>query len=63
MKNGYKEDAGEKFYNYYSVANWKDGKGNKVKNWKQKAQAVWFKDENKIEVKRLLGQTSSGMVW
>lgn len=63
LQNGYKEDAGEKFYNYYSVANWKDGKGNKVKNWKQKAQAVWFKDENKIEVKRLLGQTSSGMVW
>ena len=24
------------------------GKGNKVKNWKQKAISVWFKDENKL---------------
>jgi hypothetical protein len=47
-ENGYSDIAAKKFYNYYSVSNWKDGKGNEVKNWKQKAQAVWFKDENKI---------------
>ena len=29
-------------------SDWKDSKGNKVKNWKQKMQSVWFKDENKI---------------
>lgn len=46
--NGYKKEAAEKFYNYYSIADWKDSKGNKVKNWKQKAQSVWFKPENKI---------------
>lgn len=48
FENGYSEIAAQKFFDYYSIANWKDSKGNKVKNWKQKAQAVWFKDENKI---------------
>lgn len=33
----------EKFYEYYSVADWKDSKGNKVKNWKQKMIANWEK--------------------
>lgn len=47
-ENGYSEMTAKKFYDYYSVASWKDSKGNKVKNWKQKAQAVWFKPENKI---------------
>jgi len=50
FKNGYKREAGTKAYNYYSIANWQDSKGNKVKNWKQKMQAVWFKDEHRIMV-------------
>jgi hypothetical protein len=49
FENGYSEISAQKFYDYYSVASWKDSKGNKVKNWKQKAQAVWFKTENKIQ--------------
>lgn len=49
FENGYSETSAQKFFDYYSVASWKDSKGNKVKNWKQKAQAVWFKDENKIK--------------
>lgn len=48
LENGYSENSAKKFYDYYSIANWKDSKGNQVKNWKQKAQAVWFKPENKI---------------
>lgn len=48
LENGYTEISAKKFFDYYSVANWKDSKGNVVKNWKQKAQAVWFKPENKI---------------
>lgn len=48
FENGYSEISAQKFFDYYSIANWKDSKGNKVKNWKQKAQAVWFKPENKI---------------
>ena len=50
--SGYRKEVAEKFYNYYDVAGWRDAKGNKVKNWKQKAQAVWFKDENKIGKKK-----------
>lgn len=49
-ENNYKEETAIKFYQSYSVANWVDSKGNKVKNWKQKAINVWFKDENKINL-------------
>jgi hypothetical protein len=45
--NGYSKEAGEKAFNYYSLANWHDSKGNKIKNWKQKMNGVWFKEENK----------------
>lgn len=47
-ENGYKRETGIKAYNYYNAANWKDSKGNQVRNWKQKMIAVWFKDENKV---------------
>lgn len=47
-ENGYTESSAEKSFNYYSVSDWVDGKGNKVKNWKQKMQGVWFKPENRI---------------
>ena len=50
-ENGYSEISAERSFNYYSIADWHDSKGNKVKNWKQKMQSVWFKDENKIEIK------------
>jgi len=42
----YLESAAIKFWEYYDSANWKDGKGNQVKNWRQKAIGVWFKKEN-----------------
>lgn len=48
FEKGYSESSAEKAFDYYDVANWIDGKGNKVKNWKQKMNGVWFKDENKI---------------
>ena len=51
-ENGYTQESAIKFFNYYSVANWNDAKGNKVKNWKQKAQSVWFKPENKIQIQK-----------
>lgn len=47
--NGYAKEAGAKAFRYYDTAGWKDSKGNKVKNWKQKMQGVWFKDENKAK--------------
>lgn len=49
IENGYSEEAGKKFHEYYSTGNWKDSKDKQVKNWKGKAVAVWFKDENKIK--------------
>ena len=53
VENGYTQVAGEKAFRFYNEANWVDSKGNKVRNWKQKMQGVWFKDENKAkEVKK-----------
>jgi len=44
-ENGYVN--GEKAWNYYNDADWRDSKGSPVKNWKQKMRGVWFKDENR----------------
>lgn len=38
-------DLAEKFFEYYTVSNWVDGKGNKVKSWKQKF-LTWIGREN-----------------
>jgi hypothetical protein len=46
--NGYSN--ADKAFQFYNEANWHDSKGNKVKNWKQKMQGVWFKEENKIKI-------------
>lgn len=43
MERGNEVDA-QRVFDYYSSANWKDGRGNPVKNWKQKIIAVWEKD-------------------
>jgi CRISPR-associated helicase Cas3 len=48
-EKGYNEEIAIKFYESYTVANWIDSKGNKVKNWKQKAINVWFREEHKIK--------------
>lgn len=48
-ENGYNNISANKFFNFYNVSDWFDSKGNPVINWKQKAQSVWFKDENKIQ--------------
>lgn len=37
----------KKFYDYYAVSDWKDSKGNKVKNWKQKVITWEKRDSNK----------------
>lgn len=50
IENGYTKESGLKAFNYYSSSNWKDSKGNQVKNWKQKMIGVWFKEENKISL-------------
>lgn len=35
----------QKFFDYYTVGNWKDAKGNAVKNWKQKL-LTWERKDN-----------------
>lgn len=52
-ENGYTIEAGIKAWKYYNEADWHDSKGTKVKNWKQKMQAVWFKDENRTKLSRM----------
>lgn len=51
---GFTAKSASQFYDYYRdednpSAPWKDGKGQLIKDWKKKAKAVWFKDENKIK--------------
>lgn len=38
----------QKFYDYYNAGEWKDSKGNKIKNWKQKV-ITWESKEPKKE--------------
>jgi len=51
-ENGYTKESATKMFEYYEESRkprgrvWKDGRGNTVKNWKQKARSVWFKDDN-----------------
>lgn len=46
IENGYNKDLAKRFYLHYQP-DWIDSKGKKVKDWKKKAQTVWFKEENK----------------
>lgn len=46
---GFGAELAERAFDYYDTANWKDSKGNKVRNWKQKMISVWLKPENKIK--------------
>ena len=39
------EKLAKKVFEYYAIADWKDSKGNAVKNWKQKMLSVWIKKE------------------
>lgn len=44
--NGYSQESAKRAFKYYSEAKWKDGKGDKIRNWKQKMIGVWFKEGN-----------------
>ena len=47
IENNYSESSAKKAFSYYNEGNWKDSRGQPVKNWKQKMRGVWFKDNNK----------------
>ena len=40
----------KRVFDYYSSANWKDGRGNPVRNWKQKIIAVWEKPKEDKQI-------------
>lgn len=48
QENGYRTDVAERAWSGYTAHEWKDSRGNPIKNWKQKSQHVWFKNENLI---------------
>jgi len=41
------ESSAKRFFDYYTIGCWCDGKGDKIKNWKQKVIAVWDKPDNR----------------
>lgn len=47
-ENGFPEVLAKRAFNHYAVADWYDTKGEPVRNWKQKMQSVWFKEENRL---------------
>ena len=49
--NGYDPEKGRNAFRYYAELNWRDAKGNEVRSWKAKMNAVWFKEENKLTAK------------
>lgn len=49
ISKGYSKEGANKFYEYYTVADWKDAKGKQVLNWKQKAIGNWFREEYKVK--------------
>lgn len=51
--NGFPTTHATHVFNYYADANWKDSKGNQVKNWKQKCRGVWFDDKYKSQEKSI----------
>lgn len=46
-----REDLAKEFFDYFTVGEWVDSKGNKVKNWKQKFITWCSRNEIKIEKK------------
>lgn len=48
-EKGYREDVGERAFNYYNESNWHNKDGKPIKNWKQTMIGVWFKDDNKVK--------------
>lgn len=62
VSNGYSKEAAQKAFKYYDEAEppWSDSRGNKVRSWKSKMNAVWFKPEN--EVKKQNPQVKEGLI-
>ncbi|RKY09301.1 MAG: hypothetical protein DRP65_07970 [Planctomycetota bacterium] len=49
QEKGYSVAAAKKAYSHYALADWHDTNGKPVRNWKQKMNTVWFRDENRAK--------------
>ncbi len=59
VSNGYLESAAREFHKFYwEDSAGKDSSGKEVKNWKQKARSVWFKDKNKANTPAETGSSN-----
>ena len=50
-----REDLAKKFLEYYTAGNWVDGKGNKVRNWKQKFLTWCGRDNMGLKLEQPFG--------
>jgi hypothetical protein len=50
-EEGYSESGAVKAFNYYAKNSWKDSNDKPVKNWKQKMNGNWMRDEYKTPAK------------
>jgi len=56
IEKGFDVNTAKKAFEYYDLADWKDSKGNKVKNWKQKMLANWM-NNNYNKAKKDIGDS------
>jgi len=48
-ERGYSHHIAEKAWHNYENAGWKDSKDKEIKNWKNKLNNVWFKEDHKLK--------------
>lgn len=60
---GYKAEIAQKAFDYYEAAGWIDSKGNKVRNWKQKMIANWFRPEHLTTISNENANSRLKEVW
>lgn len=49
ISEGFNPAIGERAWKGYNEADWHKSNGDKIKNWKQTCQNVWFKEENRVK--------------
>jgi hypothetical protein len=60
-EKGFDRSVGAQAWEYYSVADWKDAKGDQVLNWKQKMIASWFKNAQKGGKIQITGENDTNI--
>ena len=58
LANGFTQQLAERAFRGYDAADWHKSNGQKIFNWKQTCQQVWFKDEHKVIPQQTTAQES-----